>query len=299
MIRILPLCILFLSFSNFAQVLIFTYAYNRPDFIEIQHKTFQKFLLDDYEFVVFNDAKDKELEHQIDQTCANLNIRCIRIPQTIHTYAYLERLNRESLNSPTVRNVNVVQYSLNTLGFDHNDIVVLLDSDLFLVKPLSVREFLHGYDLGGSKKGNGNVSFLWHGLAFLDMRSMPNKQTLTFNCGQINGHPIDAGGYSYFYLRDNPDLKTRWFGEIHSSSLRCDSCKKSDYSLCTHNTSKLQQEGFNEKQIAFLQSAINVEFFYKNTFLHYRGGSNWDNKKHHYHKMKTKALNTYINAILN
>ena len=30
------------------KILIFTYRYNRPDFIEIQHKTFKKFLKDDY-----------------------------------------------------------------------------------------------------------------------------------------------------------------------------------------------------------------------------------------------------------
>ena len=45
-----------LGTSLHAKVLIYTYAYNRPDFIEIQHKTFQKFLKDDYEFVVFDDG---------------------------------------------------------------------------------------------------------------------------------------------------------------------------------------------------------------------------------------------------
>lgn len=41
------------------KVLIITTVYNRPDFIELQAKTFEKFLKDDYRFVVFNDARDK------------------------------------------------------------------------------------------------------------------------------------------------------------------------------------------------------------------------------------------------
>ena len=39
------------------KVLIFTFAYNHPDFIELQHQLFQKFLKDEYEFVVFDDSK--------------------------------------------------------------------------------------------------------------------------------------------------------------------------------------------------------------------------------------------------
>lgn len=64
----------------YTKVLIFTYSYNRPDFIEIQYRTFQNFLEDDYKFVVFNDASNVELETKINLTCKNLNIECIRIP---------------------------------------------------------------------------------------------------------------------------------------------------------------------------------------------------------------------------
>lgn len=290
--------ILLLCSQAHARVLIFTYAYNRPDFIEIQHKTLKRFFLDDYEFVVFNDARAEEHEQLIKTTCAKLNIRCIRIPQEIHDQPYLERLPGEGRQSPTVRNCNVVQYSLNTLGFDHNDIVILFDSDLFLVKPFSVREFLKEYDLGGALSGNGHVNFLWHGLAFLDMRTMPNKRTLNFNCGRVDGKPIDAGGYSYYYLKNNPQLKTHYIYSTFSGNLLCDSCRSTDQPLCSHNAKKLAAEGFDANQIKFLQAASNVEFFHRNSFLHYRGGTNWDNKKAIYHEMKTDALNAYLTAIL-
>ncbi len=47
-----------------AKVLLFTFAYNRPELIELQYKTFKKFLLDDYELIVINDAKSPDMIKQ-------------------------------------------------------------------------------------------------------------------------------------------------------------------------------------------------------------------------------------------
>lgn len=289
---------IFASTCMHAEVLVFTYAFNRPDFIKIQHDTLKEFLLDDYRFIVFNDARDPNLEKQITKMCAQLNIQCIRIPQEIHNQPYLPRLPREDWQCPTVRNVNVVQYSLDTLGFDHDDIVMLLDSDLFLVKPFSVREFMHGYGLGGAKTGNGYVEFLWHALAILDMKNMPNKRTLTFNCGEVDGHPIDGGGHSYYYIKNNPQVNVRFMSHIYAENLQCHPCRSANQSLCPHNIDTLKAAGFDAPQIEFIQRANQVEFFHNNSFLHYRNGSNWDNKSAHFHQMKTEALNEYLNTIL-
>src|ERR1700730_829964 len=143
-----------------AKVLIFTHSYNRPDFIEIQHKTFQKLLKDEYEFVVFNDAPEAPMEQNIRKVCNDCNIQCIRIPQEIHQRPYLMRLPGEYYNDPAVRNCNVVQYSLDVLGFAHDDILVIIDSDLFLVREFSFRDCLKDCDLAGLKQG---VGYLWIG----------------------------------------------------------------------------------------------------------------------------------------
>jgi len=309
--------LIFLTFCLYVQtqtkILIFTYAYNRPDFIEIQHKTFEKFLEDDdYEFIVFNDARPWHMINNINVTCERLGIKCLRIPQEIHSRPYLQRWPGEDYNHPTVRNVNVVQYSLNTLGFDHDDILLLLDSDMFLVKPFSIRKFLDGYDIGGrllkrgSRTTKNNIIYLWHGLAFLNMGTMPNKRTLNFNCGVINGQRVDAGGHSYHYLRNNPDLKGIYIDHNFSNELQCDDCQRGCSIFCAHNTEKLMKVGFDKVQIRFLQSvpvggaltSASVEFFNNNSFLHYRCGSNWDNKTQEYHRQKTAALHQYLDAIL-
>jgi hypothetical protein len=287
-----------------AKVLIFTYAYNRPDFVEIQHKTFKKFLTDDYEFIVFSDARSQDMKNSIKAICTQYGLKCIQIPQEIHDRPYLQRWPGEDYNHPTVRNVNVVQYSLDLLGFNHNDILILLDSDAFLVKKFSFREFLNGYDMGGralginSRIGSGDIQYLWHGLAFLNMGTMPNKRTLNFNCGKVEGRPVDAGGHSYYYLKHNPQVRVHYIDHNFSDELRCNICIRINAPYCTHNTGELRKAEFDEFQINFLQSAHDVEFFCNNSFLHYRCGSNWDYKSQQYHNQKTEALQRYLNAIL-
>ena len=285
-----------------SKVLILTFAHNKPDFIEIQHLTFNKFLTDDYEFVVFNDANESNIKRDIEAICCKYDIKCIPIPQEIHTYSYLPHEPGESLNHPTVRNVTVVQYALDTLGFAHNDILVLLDSDLFLTKQFSFRQFLKGYDLGGMCLGNGNVTYLWHGLAILDMSKLPDKETLTFNCGRVNNIPIDAGGHSYYFISKHPELKIHWIENYsHSSHFYCQKCKITNINndfVCKHNDDIIKQRGFNDNDIQLLKTAPNIEIYQNFTFVHYRAGTNWENRPCDYHKVKMAALKAYISNIL-
>ena len=285
------------------KVLIFTYSYNRPDFIEIHDKTFRKFLKDEYEFVVFNDASNEGMCDKINQTCEKLGIRCIRIPQGIHQLPYLERWEGEDFNHAAVRNSNVVQYSLDTLGFYHDGIVALFDSDLFLVRDFSIVDFLKGYDAGGvpqSRSKNGkDIEYMWIGLAFLNMSTIENKEVINFNCGRVEDISVDAGGHTYYFLTSNPPPKFARMNLIHLPFPSCEFCTKINNPKCTHNTKILLEMGFTEKEIKFIHAfPSNYEFLNDRIFFHYRGGSNWDGQSEDYHKKKTKILYDYINSIL-
>jgi len=306
----LLLFLLLTSTVSYTKILIFTYAYNRPDFIELQDNTFKAFLENEYEFVIFNDARDPKHFKNIINTCKKRGLRCVNIPQEIHNRPYLQRWPGEDYNHPSIRNCNVVQYSLDVMGFAHDDILFLLDSDMFLVKKLNIREFLTGYDMGGIaciagiarganyQKNINDIQYLWHGAAFLDMSTMPNKKTLNFNCGKVEGKSIDAGGHSHYYLKNNPQVKVRYVNANLISELQCSSCKKNKSFTCTHNTHALIQAGFDEHQIRFIQKApTDIEFFHDNAFLHYRAGSNWDYLSTAFHNKKTATLNAYLNVI--
>lgn len=293
-----------LSQLSAEKILIITSAYNRPDFIEIQYKTFQKFLQDDYEFVVFNDARTLPMQQAIESTCAHLGISCVNIPQAIHDLPYLKRLPTEGFHDPAVRNANVVQYALNNRGYAHNGIVAIIDSDMFLVKPFSIEQFLNGYDIAGvpqaySKDGI-KIEYLWIGIAFLNMAKLPEKELINFNCGKIHGVNVDAGGYTYYYLHKYPALKINLFSALHSTSLSCPACRSiRDHYPCNHNRKEFQASGLNDQQIDFLHAGLeNVEFFINGTFFHYRSGSNWDHRTKEFHETKTRLFNDYLQSIL-
>jgi hypothetical protein len=224
---IYALCVLTGIFMQAAPVLIITHAYLRPDFIEIQNKTFKKFLKDDYEFVVFNDARDPSLRSEIASLCKKLSLRCIEIPQAIHDRPYLKRSAYEDRNHACVRCANVVQYSLNELGFKYDGLVAIIDSDMFLIKDFSIAQYMADHDLAGVAQSRGNVHYLWNGIVFFNMNTLVDKETIDFNCGQINGNPVDVGGYTYYYFQKHPEVRVKEINQTYPHHFAC-----AEYGIC-------------------------------------------------------------------
>lgn len=278
------------------KILIITHSHNRPDFIEIQAKTFQAFLLDEYEYIVFNDASNIENQIAIEETCKKLNIRCYRVPQTLHC---------APRNSVSYRHMNGIRYALDKIGFDHNGIVVLVDSDAFLIKPFNISKYLNGFDIAGELQGktynNIEVRYLSPVIVFMNMKTLPNRKTINFDGERVEDVPCDNGGHTYYYLKDNPGVKSLFFGSLHVGVLKVtNNCKNCDNLQCRKCIENLVSYKFDESIIKFIHNCpdTNVEFFLDNTFLHYRGGSNWDYRTSDYHLAKTKALNTLIKTII-
>jgi len=265
--------------STDATVYIFTYSYNRPEFIELQHRTFKKFLRDDYKFIVFNDAKSDHLCSAIERMCEKFDIECIRIPQEIHSRPYLQRWSTEDPTGANCRNANVVMYSLHTKGFKHDDILALIDSDLFLIQPFSIREYLKGYDIAGLWQGRSkdpsspSVQYLWIGIVFMNMATLPDIQTIDFNCGFVGDVPVDVGGQTYHYLHNHPDVKVR-----------------------SINTDAPSLDHIDERMYTFLRRGpFAMQFFCADgCWVHYGGGTNWDYRPVNHHRWKYALLERFI-----
>lgn len=316
-----------LFFNCSAKVIVFTYSYNRPEFIEIQYKTFKKFLKDDYELIVINDANNPELADQISDTCHTYHLRCIKIPQEIHERPYLNRPDGvffvSNHQSPCVRNCNVVQYSLDMLGVHHSNIVALFDADLFLIKEFSITQYLKGYDVAGFDRApeyappRNKKNFLWIGLIFLNFGTMQQKTAFNVNCGYIDEIVMDSGGYTYYYLHQ---AQVAYFDKLRIDQFICQDCKKQRSYRCIHNTRTLQKNGFTNNVIQLIQNTPidwgsgskelgmhrgrNLEFFLNNTFVHYQGASKYASLSAHgidmeqFHYDKTKAFECFLRAIL-
>lgn len=283
------LCLLIYPHVLLCKVLVITHSYNRPDFIELQYKTFKKFLRDDYEFVVFNDARDQKSYSMIQSTCRNLNISCIPIPQEIH-------IGRDN---PCERCADVVRYSLDHLGFNYDGKVMIIDSDMFLINDFSIDKALENHVVAGVFQGREHVAYLWNALVLLDMKTLPDKLSFDFNCGQVEGVSVDVGGKLYHYFKKHPEIKPLYINCYHMDYLVCAECSKQARVGCRHNTELLESLHFNARTIQLIQSGVhNIEFLFDSAFIHYRGGGNWDQKSPDYHARKTAFLNEFMSDVL-
>lgn len=292
-----------------AKVLIITHNYNGPQFIELQQKTFRKFLKDEYEFVLFNDAKDETTARQIEQTCHSWNVTHIRIPQEIHNRPYLKRLPGDSFQRPNIRHANCCQYSMDILGFNHEEIVIMIDSDMFLIRTFDVEEYMNNKDIAafmkGSKTPTGQeIVHLCPALCFFDMRKLPDIHSLNFNCGTVKGASVDSGGWTYHYLEQHPQLNISYINCLASYKLFLGNYDMQIQANSTiSNSAKIDSyvtHGFNEKEIQFLlKKPDTFEFFLDNIFVHYHGGSNYNNQSAAYHKNKWQIFTEFIASILN
>ena len=315
----LNLLLLFLLNTTYAKVLIITYSYSNPEFIEIQHKTFKHFVKDPYEFVVFSDAPTEAGHKQIEAMCRQCGIACLRVPQHIHESPYYLPLNMPQIYPnhtvpSNVRHVHSVQYSLDTLGFNNDDIVLLIDSDMFLVRPFNIADYMKECDIASLMKGSANeqgatIMYCCPALTFLNMHTLPDKRSLNFNCGWVNGCSGDSGGFTHYYLKSHPNLKLKSVASLYSGQIFCSDRffpqPQNQQNVLAPSIQKIaywKLNGFNEKEMKFLlKNPDTIQFLMEGEncwFFHYRGGTNYENLPQSYHQYKKNLINEYLRDIM-
>jgi len=174
------------------RVKIVTLANLRPDFIELQYRTIKKFIKDrDVQYVIFNNASHNiDRFNRIENICRNLGINSIKV---------------SGYDSDNVS--LTVAKSLNEIWQKHlkyeKELLVLIDSDMFFVRSLSINKLMKHYDVAFVPNYRGNdfrAFYPWTGLMFFNMNSLPNPGELNWDTGKIHGHKVDVGGKSHNYL---------------------------------------------------------------------------------------------------
>jgi hypothetical protein len=273
---------------------IITSVVNNPIFIEIQYYTLKKYFQGEYEFIVFNDAKDfpdftnyndVTIKSEIQNMCSKLNITCINIQNEHHKSLDMSTRHADTFNK------HVLQYQK-----DNPDKYLLLDSDMFLVDYFDINKYSN-YDCAIVLQSRNNEGYLWPGLCYFDMTKMKNFEFI--NWSLCPG--FDSGGMTTEWLKkqmgnipipNNHDI--RWVDkEFHTNDIYF---IKHLWS-CSWDISELPinlQD--NIKLIDFLKNDVrnvNNKFFcevYDNVFLHYRCGGNWRGEGLDLHKLLTEKL---------
>lgn len=277
---------------------VITAVVNNPVFIEIQHYTLQKHMKCDYEFIVFNDAKDfpdfsnggdVRIKGMIESTCNALNIKCINIPNNQHI-----KQTRASVRCADSMNF-ILQFQK-----ENPDKYLLIDSDMFLINDCDLSAY-KDYDCAIvlQSRNNYQTHYIWNGIYYFDFNKMKNIDLLNWNCAP----GLDVGGMMQQWLavqtNDIPDVN-----EIrHSNKVfhQDDIYYIKHLWSCSWDMSELPDNlKNNTKLVEFFLSDprnINNKFYceiYDNKFLHYRAGGNWENRGMNLHIQLSYKLKDVI-----
>lgn len=186
---------------------IYSIQYNRPEFIELQKKSFDKFIKN-YKFTVIDNSLEIEISNTIEKTCVNNNIDFIK---TIDKFD--SRINGLHGFAHEV-GINVF---LNQLKNFHNinDIVILLDHDVFLISDFSkLFTIINESSILTIKQERSHVYYLWPGLSIFNLKNCYKINELSLDGVKLingqwipidNGVFTDVGGHSYHYLNKYKD----------------------------------------------------------------------------------------------
>jgi hypothetical protein len=237
----------------------------------------------EYEFIVFNDAKnfpdftnggDTGIKSQIHEVCRRLKIQCIDIPNDKHQYNH----------DPGIRCADSMNYMLR-FQKEYPDQYLVLDSDMFLVEHLDISIY-STYDcvvLPQSRMDN-KIKYFWNGIYYFDTTRMKHLELLNWSCSPY----CDVGGMMQEWLGKHSDRNGEYSKDIyfmkHLSSGRWTLL---DLPTTLQGNSKLvdflKTDPRNEKEQLFCE-------LYDNVFLHYRCGGNWRQEGLDTHKKLSEKL---------
>ena len=181
-------------------VKIYTIANKRPDFIEIQYNTIKNNIKDaQYEYVVVNNANTNyTLKTAIESECDKLNIRTI-------TAEHPAGINLDD-PSKSVGSALSYLFKNHVIPEDKENIVVIIDSDMFLTKNINIKRFMGKNDIAYIPQYRPNIKYIWTGFFIINCANI-DISNIDFSSGEINGHSVDVGGFTHYFLKEN-DPKT-------------------------------------------------------------------------------------------
>ncbi len=176
------------------KVSVFSFAVNDKFPIDIAYRRFQKHMKEDFEYILFNDAIDVQMEQNINTIAAYNHIKCVRVPQHIHAIQNPSEGYAASLNWA------VQQYAPNN-GYE---IIALIHTDVFPIRDLTITGILDGNAAASTteyKIVNGQgIIYFYPALTLVNMKLLRNPQDLDF--GLEPG--LDCGGKTKYFIQGYP-----------------------------------------------------------------------------------------------
>lgn len=256
---------------------IYTFADKRPDFILRQLRCFRRFLPPanelNWNFTVFDNAKDQsDSDHILGICVRNQYLNYYQVPD--------EAMNHSNPNAACAAPLNWAWENVIGNNMHDNEIVMILDSDMFLAAPFDPVAFMSGYHVAGTKQRRGNACYIWNGLMFFKGIKREWAEQMDFSFGQVAGSFTDVGGAMHYLFQKYPEIKLRDIP--HTSHIHPD-----------NDNMHVLPDVLREAYLPEYRMEL-----YAGAFLHYGRGSNWDKMPHDYHHSKTVFLDHALNMAL-
>lgn len=225
---------------------IFTFAFNRPDILELQYNTFKKHCKNDFEFIVIHDSRNYEYVNEFANICQRNNIKYFH-----HSSPFGKQSSEYHGAALQWTYDNIVS------NYYPDDIIAFFDHDLFLVDDIDIFEYMQDCDiLALYQEKEKGVTYAWSGFCVFKNRSLIGKDfdflpKYPEELPEEIRQPLDTGGGTYKLFADE--------------SIVTKNCKLER--IRDYNGFKLMD---NPITLGF-----DCEFMCDNKFLHYRNASNW------------------------
>ena len=261
---------------------IYTFADKRPDFIPLQLAGIKAFFPPDTSYTVFNNGETEEQRENIRLEVAALQNQpedfVTQTPQLFDLPP--EAMDHSNPNAACAVPLNWAWQNVIAKINHPDDILMVLDSDMFVVAPFDPIEYMTGYQISGTFQKRGKAKYIWNGIMIFGKLSEKHLKEFDFGYGEVEGSLTDVGGKTHDKLK-----------QIHISRIQN-----------IYHTSHIHPVNKNmhcmpERLLKIYDPEFRMEI-YAEVFLHYGRGSNWDKQSEDYHHRKTIFLNQAINTSL-
>lgn len=299
------LCLLFLFwvYPLFAKIHILTIAYNRPEFISLQHRCLQKFLQGNWEHTIFINADTIEHTEQLMLACKEIGVRYHVLP-ALHDPQYSQ--HDAALNA----------VFSGVLRHSKKGPVLLLENDCFLLRPLDIEKEWERFDLVCNIRRYHIIQYSipknypWYPytpyispvMAFFRLDRLPYPETIRWDCNHSPHTDVvlDTGGPTYHYLQKFSHIKKRIVNQVPEPKTweEVRTLTKEHRCQIEHSMSE-PLKSLTSPLLDFCENNDSIQFLYNNTFLHYCGGSNvWKSADIEIQSEKFKLLSQLIDGLI-
>jgi hypothetical protein len=237
------------------KVSIFAFAVNDKFPIDIMHRQYSKYMKEEFEFILFNDATNQQMEKNINLIASSNNIKCVRVPQSIHP---------SNSQDPSRDYALTLNWAFHEYAIQNNcEIIVLIHTDVFPICNVRVSDIIGEHTVASTTEfrilRGEPITHLYPAFTIINVKRFNNVKELDF--GLEEG--LDTGGRTRTFIKSHPQSVK--FLANHQSSYFLGTLEANDpmYNYFKDDISICRAHGLSAGWIA--------EGFY-----HYMAGSQWN-----------------------